>query len=232
MDLAPALAPRGPATMGLTGRDAVARSGPLPHSWHISSHATYDYWCLPHERVLYAGDPVAAGGCGDRPRGPARGVAGPRHDQRAARGHRCRGGGGRGDPAAPWVRHQRAPVPRRRRREPRRTGDAYPVAADAQPAEAHIARLRGLPGARLARGRFRTERVTAVPMEPRGCLAEVSGGPAPTACTAARRSRSWSSASWSRRSGWPSPMSRSSRPMSAAGSASRLLSRARRSPSA
>ena len=60
VDLAPALAPRGPATMGLTGGDAVARSGPLPHSWHISSHATYDYWCLPHERVLYAGDPVAA----------------------------------------------------------------------------------------------------------------------------------------------------------------------------
>ncbi len=32
----------------------------MPCSWHIASHASYDYWCLPHEQVLYAGDPVAA----------------------------------------------------------------------------------------------------------------------------------------------------------------------------
>src|SRR5580704_19195473 len=43
VDLAPALAPHGPAVVGLTGRDAVASSGPLPHRWHISSHAAYDY---------------------------------------------------------------------------------------------------------------------------------------------------------------------------------------------
>jgi carbon-monoxide dehydrogenase large subunit len=174
VDLAPALAPRGPATMGLTGRDAVARSGPLPHSWHISSHATYDYWCLPHERVLYAGDPVAAVAAAT--------VHEAQHaaslvrvrinelpavtDVEAAAAGEILLRPGSGTNVLYEAAAQGAAS----------TGDAYPVAADAQPAETHIARLRGLPGARLARGRFRTERVTAVPMEPRGCLAEVSGG--------------------------------------------------------
>jgi carbon-monoxide dehydrogenase large subunit len=70
VDLSPALAPNGPAVAGLTGRDAVARTAPMPCSWHIASHASYDYWCLPHEQVLYAGDPVAGGGAAPPPPAP------------------------------------------------------------------------------------------------------------------------------------------------------------------
>ena len=173
VDLAPALAPRGPAVTGLTGRDAVARSGPLPASWHISSHAAYDYWCLPHERVLYAGDPVAA-------------VAAPTIHQAQHAASLV----GVTITELPAVTDVEAAVAGEILLRPASatnvlyeaaahgaasTGDAYPVAAAAEPAETHIARLRGLPGGRLARGRFRTARVTAVPMEPRGCLAEVSG---------------------------------------------------------
>jgi carbon-monoxide dehydrogenase large subunit len=174
VDLAPALAPHGPAVVGLTGRDAVASSGPLPHRWHISSHAAYDYWCLPHERVLYVGDPVAA-------------VAAPTvHEAQYAAS--LVGVTINELPAVTDVELAAAGNVLLRpetgtnvlyeaaAQGAAATGDAYPVAAAAEPAETHIARLRGLPGARLARGRFRTARITAVPMEPRGCLAEVSGG--------------------------------------------------------
>jgi aerobic carbon-monoxide dehydrogenase large subunit len=174
VDLSPALAPHGPAVAGLTGRDAVTVSAPLPASWHIAAHSSYEYWCLPHEQVLYAGDPVAAVAAPTAHEAQyaaslvaldIRALPAVTDVEAAAAGDillRPETGtnvlyeaGGRGAAA---------------------TGDAYPVASAAEPAEAHIARLRQLPGARIVAGRFRTARVTAVPMEPRGCLAEVSGG--------------------------------------------------------
>jgi aerobic carbon-monoxide dehydrogenase large subunit len=174
VDLAPALAPRGPAVAGLTGRDAVARSAPMPCTWHIASHATHEYWCLPHDRVLFAGDPVAA-------------VAAPTaHEaqyaaslvtmtiaelphvtdaEAAARGEVLLRPSTGTNVLYEAAAHGASS-----------TGDAYPVAAQTESAEVHIRRLEGFPGARMARNRFRTARVTAVPMEPRGCLAQVNGG--------------------------------------------------------
>jgi carbon-monoxide dehydrogenase large subunit len=173
VDLTPALEPHGPAVAGLTGRDAIRRSGPLPASWNIASHSTYDYWCLPDEYVLYAGDPVAAVA--------ARTVHEAQHAaslvgltitelpaltdiELAAAGDTLL------RPALGTnVLYEAAA------HGASSTGGAYPVAAATESSESHIARLRELPGARMAGGRFRTARVTAVPMEPRGCLAEVSG---------------------------------------------------------
>jgi aerobic carbon-monoxide dehydrogenase large subunit len=174
VDLSPALAPNGPAVAGLTGRDAVARSAPLPCSWHIASHATYDYWCLPHEQVLYAGDPVAAvaAATAHEAQQAASLVAVTISEMPAVTDVELAAAGdillrpGIGTNVLYEAAAHGAAA----------TGEAYPVAAATESAESHISRLQALPGARMARGRFRTGRVTAVPMEPRGCLAEVTAG--------------------------------------------------------
>ncbi len=174
VNLSPALAPNGPAVAGLTGRDAVARSKPMPCSWRIASHASYDYWCLPDERVLYAGDPVAAVAAvtAHEAQHAASLVAVTISElpavtdvERAAAGDILLRPGTGTNVLYEAAAHGAAS-----------TGEAYPVAAAGESAESHIARLRSMPGARMARGRFRTGRVTAVPMEPRGCLAEMTGG--------------------------------------------------------
>jgi aerobic carbon-monoxide dehydrogenase large subunit len=174
VDLSPALSPFGPAVAGITGRDAVARSAPLPCTWSIPSHATHEYWCLPHERVLYAGDPVAAVAAPTAHEAQyaaslvAMTIAELPHVtdvEKAATGEvLLRPGTGTN------VLYEAAA------QGASSTGDAYPVAATAEPTETRIQRLMSLPGARVTSGRFRTARVTAMPMEPRGCLAEVTGG--------------------------------------------------------
>ena len=174
VDLSPALAPNGPAVAGLTGRDAVARTAPMPCSWHIASHATYDYWCLPHEQVLYAGDPVAAvaAATAHEAQHAASLVAVTISELPAVTDVAQAADGNvllRPETGTNVLYEAAA-------HGAASTGDAYPVAAAAEPTESHISRLRALPAARMALGRFRTARVTAVPMEPRGCLAEVTGG--------------------------------------------------------
>jgi aerobic carbon-monoxide dehydrogenase large subunit len=174
VDLSPALAPNGPAVAGLTGRDAVARSAPLPCSWYIASHAVQDYWCLPDEQVLYAGDPVAAVAAATAHEAQqAAALVAVTIDElpavtdieQAATGEvLLRPGTGSN------ILYEAAAA------GAASTGGAYPVAAAAEPAESRISSLRELPGARMIRGRFRTARVTAVPMEPRGCLAEMTAG--------------------------------------------------------
>lgn len=174
VDLSPALAPNGPALAGLTGRDAVARTAPMPCSWHIASHASYDYWCLPHEQVLYAGDPVAAvaAATAHEAQHAASLVAVTISElpavtdvEQAAAGNILLRPETGTNVLYEAAAHGAAS-----------TGEAYPVAAAAESTEFHLARLQALPAARMARARFRTGRVTAVPMEPRGCLAEVTGG--------------------------------------------------------
>jgi aerobic carbon-monoxide dehydrogenase large subunit len=174
VDLSPALAPNGPAVAGLTGRDAVARTAPMPCSWHIASHASYDYWCLPHEQVLYAGDPVAAvaAATAHEAQHAASLVAVTISELPAVTDVAQAADGNillRPETGTNVLYEAAA-------HGAASTGEAYPVAAAAEPTESHISRLRALPEARMARGRFRTARVTAVPMEPRGCLAEVTGG--------------------------------------------------------
>lgn len=173
VNLVGALVPHGPAVASITGDDAARSSGPFPHDWKIASHASYDYWCLARDQVLYVGDPIAA-------------VAAetPHEAQLAA------------DLAAvelqvlpPVVSVVDAALPTALLRPELgtnvlyeaaghgagSTGEAYPVASEVEPLETHVERVRSL-GPHFSRQQFRTARITAVPMEPRGCLAEFRNG--------------------------------------------------------
>jgi len=173
LDMTAAQRPDGPAVAWLDGATSQLHTNPIPYKWSGSNHGYYPYWCLAVDKVLYAGDPIALVAAEDAhlARDAARlvrwdidelppyvdvEVAVNAPDQSAI--HPQLGsnvlwqavglGGGDGE-------------------------SSYPTEALKVDVEELTAQVHRHP--RSLRRRFRTARVSGMPLEGRGCLAEFDG---------------------------------------------------------
>jgi carbon-monoxide dehydrogenase large subunit len=171
VDAQAVLAPDGPAEAVLTGAEARARSLPMPASWKVAGHAHPRFWALAVDRVRYVGDPIAIVGAEDPH--AARRAAGlvraeidplPIHvDPRSALD----------SPPGAWLYEEvesNLLYESAGRMADRPADTVYPVD------HGNGGAVRAPAAGRLLERSFRTARVAGLPMEPRGCIAEWSGG--------------------------------------------------------
>ncbi len=172
VDLTRATTPHRPDVVGMTGLDVASLSAPMPAHWEIPTHANPKFWCLAVEKVRYIGDPVAIVAAPDRSEAEAAAqhvvvkidplpvvvdalVAGSASDRvpilyndlgsnilYEAVGTRADGAEG-----------------------------SYPTEATGITSESLAQRVREMSADQNLQTRFMTAGISAMPMEPRGCLA-------------------------------------------------------------